>query len=174
MTKLTAKSAELPQVSCETPVSRSFGFGNGTSGCLHVLLLPWHFDLWLWNRLRVPRLIGESGKWTSFQEIQPVTDSFHLRNLSRGRKTHANYNLASIYFIVYLQSGVVSYFSTESCPYLSWSYVKSKKFKVQAQFLSRVYSNCFKCVQQVPGLSTASRCYHRKPASWTDDFLYWS
>ena len=58
--------------------------------------------------------------------------------------------------------------------YLSWSYVKSKKFKVQAQFLSRVHSNCFKCVQQVPGLSTASRCYHRKLASWTDDFLYWS
>ena len=38
MTKLTAKNAEMPQVPCEAPVSGSFGFGSGTSGCLHVLL----------------------------------------------------------------------------------------------------------------------------------------
>ena len=46
MTKLTAKSAELPQVSCETPVSRSFGFGSGASGCLHVLyyLDTYHYE----------------------------------------------------------------------------------------------------------------------------------
>ena len=171
MTKLTAKSAELPQVSCETPVSRSFGFGSGASGCLYVLL-PWHLSLR--NRVRVLRFIGESGKWTSFQEIQPVTDSFHLRNLSTGRKIHASYNPANIlYYCLPSIRRCIIFFHRE-LSYLSWSYVKSKKFKVQAQFLSRVYSNCFKCVQQVPGLSTASRCYHRKPASWTDDFLYWS
>ena len=78
-------------------VRRSFGFGNGASGCLYVLL-PWL--LWLSKRLGVLRFIGESGKWTSFQEIQPVTDSFHLRNLSRGVKTHAKYNLGNILYLI--------------------------------------------------------------------------
>ena len=68
------------------------------------------------------------------------------------------------------------YFTPRELSYLSsgkGSYVKSKKFKEQAQFLPRMYS--IKCVQQVPGMSTRSRCYHRshrKPAQWTDDFLY--
>ena len=58
--------------------------------------------------------------------------------------------------------------------YLSSEKIKATKFEVQAQFLLRMHSSCFKCVQQVPGMSAASRCYHRKPASWTDDISYWS
>ena len=62
-------------------VRRSFGFGNGASGCLYVLL-PWL--LWLSKRLGVLRF----------------TDSFHLRNLSRGVKTHAKYNLGNILYLI--------------------------------------------------------------------------
>ena len=101
--------------------------------------------------------------------IQLPIPGFHLRNLSRGGKIHIGYNFY-IMTVVYLHISRCIIFFYRELSYLSWSYVKSKKFKVQAQFLSRVYSNGFKCVQQVPGMSTATRCYHRKPASWTDDF----
>ena len=105
--------------------------------------------------------------------IQLPIPGFHLRNLSRGGKIHTGYNFYIMTFVYLHISRCIIFFHREMS-YLSWSYVKSKKFKVQAQFLSRMYSNCFKCVQQVSGMSTASRSYHRKPAPWTDDLLYWS